>query len=564
MSSYNPENIVPGQSGPRQIPPGQQAAAPNGGALDPNSEWGLVYGELERLRNAATTNEGVRQYHQAVYGSGLDQAEKDQLAGMVQYGGSPGGSGGPSGGGGGRSSGSGGGGGAAPNPGSGINRPGGLPGSNPANNYSDPNWIMSQIANRGLNSQDNPLYQQIQRHNTNLLNPTQGSPSGGTNPVLDDLYRRLGNVSFDDPVNLLNQFLGVGADGSYSGGGGAGRQVNADGTYSGTSSRYGGGGGGGGANSGGGVVPDTVGGKDTFFAEQIRKFFDPSRLDPANDPTMQPYLDAMSQQVTEQQRDLLGKMSARAEGSGRYGGSLYGKWVRDAGDAAATDVANASANALFGSRQSALAQQMEALGLTNQRDLGAMQDMTQRYGIDSSNRSSGAASAAQEALARRGQDLDAITALMGYQQGGLGSLQRLGEFNGNMQGNASNALGSLFGLEQQGWGQAANAANWMGQNYWQGEEFDFQKQQADWQRRQAEAADAFGREQWDWERGWADMFNEDQLMQNWLKGIGAIGGMGGSGSGSTTNPGAGIDTNAAAIAGGLGGGLYGYGLQRNR
>lgn len=562
MSSYNPENIVPGQSGPRQIPQGQQA--PNGQApLDPNSEWGRVYGELERLRLAATNNEGVRQYHQAVYGSGLDQAEKDQLAGMVQYGGSPGGSGGPSGGGGGRSSGSGGGGGAAPNPGSGINRPGGLPGSNPANNYSDPNWIMSQIANRGLNSQDNPLYQQIQRYNTNLLNPTQGSPSGGTNPVLDDLYRRLGNVSFDDPVNLLNQFLGVGADGSYSGGGGSGqRTVRADGTYAGTSSR--GSGSWGGSNSSGGEVPDTVGGKDTFFAEQIRKFFDPSRLDPASDPTMQPYLDAMKQQVTEQQQDLFGKMSARAEGTGRYGGSMYGKWVRDAGDAAATDVANASANALFGSRQNALAQQMEALGLTNNRDLAAMQDMTTRYGIDSSNRASGASSAAQEALARRGQDLDAITALMGYQQGGLGSLQRLGEFNGQMQGNASNALGSLFGLEQAGWGQAANAANWMGQNYWQGQEFDFQKQQADWQRRQAESAAAFGREQWDWERGWADMFNEDQLMQNWLKGIGAIGGMGGSGSGSTTNPGAGINENAAAIAGGLGGGLYGYGLQRNR
>ena len=180
----------------------------------------------------------------------------------------------------------------------------------------------------------------------------------------------------------------------------------------------------------------------------------------------------------------------------------------------------------------------------------------------SQSRYAGAASAAQAELARRGQDLDAITALMGYQQGGLGSLQRLGEFNGNMQGNASNALGSLLGLEQAGWGQAANAANWMGQNYWTGQEFDFNRQQAEAEARRQAAADAFSREQWDWQRGWQDMFNEDQLMQNWLNGIATIGGMGGTGSGSTTTPGAGINPNAAFATGAIGGGMAGWGAMR--
>ena len=565
MSYYSPygDYTPPAQqSAPRQIPQQTPAQPPAETPLDPNSEWGRLYGDLERLRLQATDNEGVRRYHEAVYGSGLDQSEKDLLAGMVAYnsfGG--GGSSGDSGGGGSSSGGSGGsagGGGSAPSGGSGLNRPGGLPGSNAANNYSDPNWIMSQIAQRGLDSQSNPLYQSISRYNNSLLNPTQGSPSGGTNPVLDDLYRRLGGVSFDQPIDLLTQFLGVDSSGRYNGGRGG---ADVGGNWGGSGalgSSYGASGDP--ATMGG--VPDTVGGQNSYFAEQVRKFFDPTRLDPANDPTMQPYLDALSQQVLETNRDLMGKMSARAEGSGRYGGSLYGKWVRDAADAAATDVANASSQALFGSRQNALAQQMEALGLINNRDLAAMQDATNRFGITSSANSSGAASAAQAELARRGQDLDAITALMGYQQGGLGSLQRLGEFNGNMQGNASNALGSLLGLEQAGWGQAANAANWMGQNYWTGQEFDFNRQQAEAEARRQAAADAFSREQWDWQRGWQDMFNEDQLMQNWLNGIATIGGMGGTGSGSTTTPGAGINPNAAFATGAIGGGMAGWGAMR--
>lgn len=561
MSYYNPyggEGTPPPtnqQSAPRQIPgqPPPQQQSQGQTPLDPNSEWGRLYGDLERLRLQATDNEGVRRYHEAVYGSGLDQSEKDLLAGMVAYnsfGG--GGSSGDSGGGGSSSGGSGGsagGGGSAPSGGSGLNRPGGLPGSNAANNYSDPNWIMSQIAQRGLDSQSNPLYQSISRYNNSLLNPTQASPSGGTNPVLDDLYRRLGGVSFDQPVNLLTQFLGVDANGNYGGSGSGSGNGRMRWTSSGGSSSS--------DRDTSGGVPDTVGNQNSYFAQRIREFFDPSRLDPANDPTMQPYLDAMRQQVLESNRDLMGKMSARAEGSGRYGGSLYGKWVRDAADAAATDVANASSQALFGSRQNALAQQMEALGLINNRDLAAMQDATNRYGINSSAGASGAASAAQMELARRGQDLDAITALMGYQQGGLGSLQRLGEFNGNMQGNASNALGSLLGMDQAGWGQAANAANWMGQNYWTGQEFDFNRQQAEAEARRQAAADAFSREQWDWQRGWQDLFNEDQLMQNWLNGIATIAGMGGTSYGTSTTPGAGINTGASFLTGAIGGGMSG-------
>ena len=58
----------------------------------------------------------------------------------------------------------------------------------------------------------------------------------------------------------------------------------------------------------------------------------------------------------------------------------------------------------------------------------------------------------------------------------MGSLQRLGEFNGTQQQNSVGNLGSLFGMEQSGWNQASNAADWMGQNYWTGQQFDYTKQ----------------------------------------------------------------------------------------
>ena len=93
MSYYSPyggEGTPPPtnqQSAPRQIPgqPPLQQQSQGQTPLDPNSEWGRLYGDLERLRLQATDNEGVRRYHEAVYGSGLDQSEKDLLAGMVAY-----------------------------------------------------------------------------------------------------------------------------------------------------------------------------------------------------------------------------------------------------------------------------------------------------------------------------------------------------------------------------------------------------------------------------------------------------------------------------------------------
>lgn len=571
---------TPGNSGPRQIPGGAVAPPTQPGGQD-------IYAMLAELRNQANTPEGVAAYHRAVYATNLSNEEKAALEAMrtyshltpaapdapapsytntnqVSYTPTNYGSG--------SNSGS-----TTPSGGSGLNRPGGLPGTNPANNYSDPNWIMSQIANRGLNPGSNDLYNTIKNFSTSQLNPSSASPSGGTNPVLDDLYRRLGNVSYDQPLSLLTQFLGVGADGSYNGG--QPQRSNA-----GAAQMFGGGSGALGSSYGASGAPggigDTVGGQNTYFAEQIRKFFDPSRLDPANDPTMQPYLDAINQQAVEAGQKLMGAAGARAEGTGRYGGGYYGKLVKDVGDATATDVANASAQALMGSRQAALAAQMEALDLINKRDQAAMADATNRYGITSSANASGASAAAQAAsaaaqaaLARRGQDLDAITALMGYQQNGLGSLQRLGEFNGTQQQNSVGNLGSLFGMEQSGWNQASNAADWMGQNYWTGQQFDYTKQrdaaaaQRDAAAAAAEAAananaEAWRNKQWDWETGWQDQFNQNKLLQDWINGLAAIGGMGGSGTGSTTTPGAGINLGAATAQGALGGGLTGAGLAR--
>ena len=82
---------------------------------------------------------------------------------------------------------------------------------------------------------------------------------------------------------------------------------------------------------------------------------------------MQPYLDAINQQAEAGQK-LMALPGHGLRATGRGGGGYYGKLVKDVGDATATDVANASAQALMGSRQAALAAQMEAPDLINKSE----------------------------------------------------------------------------------------------------------------------------------------------------------------------------------------------------
>lgn len=135
--------------------------------------------------------------------------------------------------------------------------------------------------------------------------------------------------------------------------------------------------------------------QEQLFMERLQQFFDPSRLDPANDPTMKPLLDAMRQENMESQRGALNANAASAGASGMYGSSL-----RALEDAAIKDQFNENllgqqGQAMFGARQNALQQMMQGLGLQNDRSVAQGQF------------NQGAANAlGQQGLGSRGLDIE--------------------------------------------------------------------------------------------------------------------------------------------------------------
>lgn len=266
--------------------------------------------------------------------------------------------------------------------GAGEGQPGGPVGSGPGGfttGASAQTSLMNDIIERGRQ----PV--QGQQEGMDFLTGTMGSDTAG-NPMWAEMARRMG--------------VGAGATPGSTGASQRGPTTDAD-----LAKRYddfmnnpqdtgGGWGPGGGYESrpnpfaggpGGGPVPGGPGqgtveqahqgpfiGDESgqgLFGQQARAVFDPSRLDPANDPTMAPYLAAMRSSMQEDLDRQLQDVGDEFAGAGMYGGSglaLERGYTRQKG---LEDINAAIGTTLFNSRESALNRQMQALGEVNQRDI---------------------------------------------------------------------------------------------------------------------------------------------------------------------------------------------------
>lgn len=323
--------------------------------------------------------------------------------------------------------------------------------------------IANRIQDRAMNG--DPLMDQARGYVGNSLGAGADGPFGG-NEIYNDLYGRLGGADFDRGSGLLAGFLN-GSVGTQSAGYGGRSQLasgrsplrgSSNGSMGGS---YSGGGPGGG---GGGRIPDTMA-QGGFFADETRDLFDDRNLDPANDPTLAPYMEAIRREMGEDRDSQLAEIDDAANSIGMYGGSGRALEASRTREEAMEALGGVTAETYMGARESALARRMQALGLVSERDLAAMGDMTDRYGIDSSAAASRAASAssagasryatdAQRELGLRGQDLDAINAQLGHDEFGLGMLGDLGGALSSDRQWATGAASSLHGQEMDDLGQA--------------------------------------------------------------------------------------------------------------
>lgn len=378
------------------------------------------------------------------------------------------------------------------------------------------------------------------------INDMLGNAGMGTNPWSRDLYGDIGNVTPNDTLEWLKQYIGpAGGGGARGPGGGSG-----SGMWNGAAAaaRHP-------ASGSGGQVPDTVGPSNSFFAQQIKALFDPARLDPANDPTMQPTLQAMRRENGEDIMAAIQDLTAQAENQGAYGSGLYQAMTGRAREEGIESLDSAIAGLLHGAREGALGRQMQGLGETNTRDIAAMQDMTNRYGIDAQSAAAGAGNAAAAADAAEGRRLQALNMLLGGQMDILGLRGNMANMTQSGQLGAMNGAMGLGNMGMQGLGMQGDIANNV-----LGSLLGYNNQQLQYD---------LGRRGIGVQRGQLDLANrqfQDQVSQGSLNDllniIMGIGGMGGTNNQPGQYIPSGPDPFTAALMGGFGGYLQGRGAQQ--
>lgn len=398
------------------------------------------------------------------------------------------------------------------------------------------------------------------------------------NPWMNDLYGDIGGVNPYGTFEWLADYAGIpnGGQGTAPGKGGS-SSTSSKGKSLGGWIPQGQGGGGGGARStyrgstsssrstagDEDYVPDTITGSDSYFAQRARELFDPSTLDPANDPTLQPTIDAIQREAGEDYLKNFAGLQAQAEASGRFGGGLYQAMSAQQTEEQQEAISQAIAGQLMGAYQSARERQMQGLGLINQRDLAAMGDMTQRAAIDAQSQAAGAAAAAAAAEAAEQRKLQAANMLLGSQmslmgmRGDMASLMQQGQ-----QGAAQLGLG--YGeLGMSGFNTGLNAGqlglgalqlqSGIGQNLWS---MGQQESQDAWNRQFQEQQSAWNRQQ-------SQLNGQQDALNDYLNILMGIGGMGGTSYGE--QPGQYqpyMDPNSAAIMGAGAGAMEGWGMAR--
>lgn len=363
----------------------------------------------------------------------------------------------------------------------------------------------------------------------------------GYNPILDFQANQLMGENATGS-NLLAQFLG--AEGGRYGGDGGGGSGGRGGR--GSSSGYTRGANGalqGGPASGG--VPDTMQGSG-WFQDHTNEMWGEGP-----DPELQTLIDAYAADAQRAGYRTQAGAQAAAAGAGRLGGGAYNASMRQVAEDTTRDIGTQSAQIRVGDRQKRQDIRQNLLGMVNQRDLGAMNDATQREGIASSERASGASSAAASESARRGQDLQGILGMMSYDTDQRRLLSGIGS---ELSGNRVSALGLIPGQEDAryaGIDRALGAAGAYGS-------YDASKHNANVA---ANAQRSIANQQMGMQAG---MFNAQQQqgsIDNYLRTLGMVGGMGGSSHtwGQNAVPGAGVSVGGATAAGALGGALAGWG-----
>jgi hypothetical protein len=392
-------------------------------------------------------------------------------------------------------------------------------------------------------AQNNPFSQSAASYNDALL--------GGDisrNPFMGTIHNATQGVNPQQDLDWLRSYSGQ-ANGNGTSTSGQPQNSKFAGKYK--SSKGGGGGLPPTGPQGGGQVPDTVGGQNTFFAQQMRDLFDPKHLDPANDPTLKPTIDMMQSEAKEDYLRNLSGLNAQAQAGGRYGSGLYQAMRGQQIDEQTEGVSQAIAQQLMGAYQAQQGRRMDGLGMTNTRDIAAMNDQTQRYGIDSAAASSGAGIAAQMAdaaenrrLQAMGMNLDAQLGLLGL-AGNMGSVLQQGQNAALNSGIGYGQLGmsgydtaiNAGGLGMQGLGMQAGIAQGM-------------------------ANQANARDNMQYQREQARYGNQQDALNDYMNIIMGVGGMGGSGYEYSQGPGAQAeyrDPMASAVGSGIGAGMQIYG-----
>jgi len=265
--------------------------------------------------------------------------------------------------------------------------------------------------------------------------------SGGmaNNPWMSRLYNQTEGLDMSRGLDYLDDYLGGGSGGSGSGSGNTGRPG-----YRPAGGGYGGGGSSSSSHSGGGSVPDSTVGKG-FFSQHINELFDPSVLDPANDPTMKPMIDAIQRDAEKGYWRSATDLANQAEGAGRYGGGLYQGMRQQGNETYNNALQSTLAQQYSQARNAALQRQMEALGLVNTRDISEGQINAQRDAASMSAAASGQAAKYGYDAEMDSHRLQAMQMMLGAGQFGMQMGGNMAELMQNGQ-IAANQIG-------QGWAQ---------------------------------------------------------------------------------------------------------------
>lgn len=441
-------------------------------------------------------------------------------------------------------------------------------------NLSTPQGIYGEVARRGLDAGNTATQSQARNVMSNIWGGAAGQGSTATgertgfegyNPILDRLTGTLeGDVNSRVGRDLLRGFLDE--NGRGGGGGATSGSANGGGLTAPNGTRIsssGGGNFGGGRpigpdnpfnpNGNGSGVPDTMV-PESYFGAQTRKVFD----EQANDAELQALIDSMNEDTERGMYQDLTQLDAAAQGTGRFGGDMWKGVSRDAREEGLQEMLKTSSQVRVGDRESRRQAKLASLGLVNQRDLGLLNANVQREGIAAGERSAGAGYAAsaaaqadQLALAKRGQDLSAIGALLDTEQFSLG---QLGDVGGQLSGDRLASLGMVPGLEGIGL-SGLNSALGAG-----GGLTDLRGQ--DVQRQIAGQQAGIARQGMNQQMGMFNASQQQGQVNDYLRTILGIGGLGGTShtEGTNVQPGLGVSPSGAALQGALGGAATGAGL----